>query len=77
MNRGALKLAAELQERGSRKKLAEQMDVDAGRVSRWLSGELTPNTAHRMWLQERFGIQWSLWDKQAPSKGSVKTGVVD
>jgi transcriptional regulator with XRE-family HTH domain len=75
MNRGALRLGSELKERGSRKKLAKEMDVDAGRVSRWLSGELTPNTAHRMWLQERFGIPWPLWDRAVPGKAAqLKAG---
>jgi hypothetical protein len=69
-NEGAIALTKQLDARGSRKALVEEIKAaglraDAGMVSRWCKGSLKPGSGLRLWLQERFGIPWQSWDASA------------
>lgn len=78
MNRGALLAQEKLHERGKKAALAKELEVDPGVVSRWLSGERTPDTVQRAHLEDKYGIGWRLWDEEveeaAPASERTPTG---
>jgi transcriptional regulator with XRE-family HTH domain len=57
-------LAPLVAERGKKVELARSLKVDQSMVTRWVSGERTPPAGSRLELQERFGIDWRLWDEE-------------
>lgn len=65
-NEGARLTGIELDKRGiQQKQLASDMDAEESQVSRWLNSKARPKTAQRMWLQERLGVPWDSWDRDA------------
>ncbi len=65
-NEGALALAPHVAERGKKAELADSMGIDRGLVTRWATGKIKPGTKYRLELKRRFGIDITLWDKEAP-----------
>jgi len=63
MNRGAEELKRALAERGDASRLAEELETDLSVVSRWLNGHRAPDPRFRALLQDRYGIDWRLWDE--------------
>jgi transcriptional regulator with XRE-family HTH domain len=66
MNRGALALKKALNKRGARAKLAKALEIWPAVVSRWLSGDRTPDTVQRAYIEDEYGVFWRLWDQAAP-----------
>ena len=49
--------------RGARIELAQDLDVDPGMVTRWLSGHRRPDPIQRAHIEDKYQIFWRLWDK--------------
>jgi transcriptional regulator with XRE-family HTH domain len=62
-NRGAVALLELMGVRGSRAELADALKVDRSVLTRWLQGMPRPSAGPRLAIQERFGIDWKLWDE--------------
>jgi transcriptional regulator with XRE-family HTH domain len=63
ITRGAARLREKLKPWGAARQLAIRLGIGPDQVSRWLSGALLPNTKHRAFLEDEFGISWRLWDE--------------
>ena len=78
MNRGAVLAKEKLAARGARAALARDLEIDAGRVSRFLNGELKPSTTERAFIEDHYEIGWRLWDEDidddAPASEPKPTG---
>jgi transcriptional regulator with XRE-family HTH domain len=73
-NKGAILLQEKLKPRGAKAALAKALAIGPDLVSRWLSGDRTPDTKHRARLEDEYGINWRLWDEQVarrPRRGSA------
>lgn len=68
MNRGAQALKAALTQPGAKAELARSLNIDAGAVTRWCQGKLTPGLHHRRSLEDMLQIGWRLWDEGKTGK---------
>jgi transcriptional regulator with XRE-family HTH domain len=67
MNLGAKALAAQIKERGDQRKLATDLGIDQGYLSKILRAEKTPGLETRKLLFEKLEIDVLDWDRPDPA----------
>lgn len=73
MNKGAVKLEAELDRRGITKMRGEEIaSASSGAFTRLISGERGPGRALASRLEREFGVDPSLWDEPVSVKTDAK-----
>lgn len=77
MNRGALAIQEKLKERGKRAELAAELGIDPGMVSRWVGGQRRPEVEYRAKLEDKYGINWRLWDEDVDATENADLAEAD
>lgn len=75
MNLGASALAARIKARGDQRKLADELGIDQGYLSRLLRGEKKPGLETRKLLLERLEIDVLDWDRSADPQDTQPIGL--
>jgi transcriptional regulator with XRE-family HTH domain len=65
MNRGALALAEKLEGRGDQQRLAEELGIDQGYLSRIARSVKVPGLGVRRKIEQQLGIPMQAWDEEA------------
>lgn len=70
MNRGAKGLAKHCTEHGAQARLAAELGMDEGRLSRILSGKKLPTPLQRARIEDKYPeVGWRLWDEPVSESG--------
>lgn len=69
MNRGAQLLLQEAPERGDQIRLARDLEIDQGYMSRVMRAVVVPGLRIRILFEDRFGIPLRAWDEPALEAG--------
>lgn len=64
MNRGAIRLGKIVRERGEQTRLAEELGIDQGYISRLVNAERVPGLKVRRLLEEKCSIRMQWWDEE-------------
>lgn len=71
MNRGAQSLLKRMPNRGDQVRLADELGIDQGHLSKLSTGVRTPGLALRLLFKRKFRIPVEAWDEPVTQKGDA------